>query len=171
MTRKNRITLVLLLVLLVCAAMWWGFRHMAAQPLPHAMSINTPVPAFQRPEFSSADLKGRVSVVNFFASWCPPCEIEHPELVRLKNEHSVVIYGINYKDSDTGRVDYLHRLGNPYTAVAPDPNGELAGQWMVHGIPETVIVDSNGYIRYRLNAPLTQDVVDRDILPLIRKLK
>lgn len=137
----------------------------------HGALIDTKIPAFNRPEFSSADLEGQVSIVNFFASWCPPCEIEHPQLIRLKNDHGVSIYGINYKDSDSGRVDYLHRLGNPYTAIAPDPDGELAALWFVQGVPETLIIDPAGHIRYRLSAPLTPELVNQTLLPLIREIK
>lgn len=161
---------VTLLFLLLLAA-GFGLTRISAQDGFGSALPDTKAPAFNRPEFSSADLKGQVSIVNFFASWCPPCEIEHPELIRLKNEHGIAIYGVNYKDSDSGRVDYLQRLGNPYTAITPDPNGELAALWRIQGVPETVIIDPAGHIRYRLSAPLTPQLIDATLLPLIRKLQ
>ena len=129
------------------------------------------VPEFTRAEFSSDDLKGRVTLVNFFASWCPPCEAEHGMLMDLKANHGVAIYGVNYKDSDSGRVDYLQRLGNPYVAVTPDPKGEMAILWGTYGVPETFVVDKKGIIRYRLTAPLTPDLVKSTLIPLIREIQ
>lgn len=132
--------------------------------------IDKPVPEFTRPEFSSDDLKNRITIVNFFASWCPPCEAENDILLDLKNSRGLVIYGINYKDNDSSRQDYLTRLGNPYVAVTPDPNGELAVLWGTYGVPETFIIDAQGNIRYRHAAPLTPDNVENTILPLIREI-
>ena len=133
--------------------------------------IDQPVPAFTRPEFSSTDLTGHVTLVNFFASWCPPCEAENDVLLNLKSTRGLVIYGINYKDSDSGRRDYLARLGNPYMAVTPDLNGELAILWGTYGVPETFVIDAAGRIRYRHAAPLTPDDVEKIILPLIREIQ
>lgn len=132
--------------------------------------INKPVPAFTRAEFSSTDLKGRVTIVNFFASWCPPCEAENDVLLTLKSTRGLAIYGINYKDNDGSRRDYLARLGNPYAAVTADPKGELAILWGTYGVPETFLIDADGNIRYRHAAPLTQADIDTTILPLIREI-
>lgn len=131
----------------------------------------SPAPLFTRAEFGSENLKDRVTIVNFFASWCPPCEAEHPLLIDLKSHHGLTIYGVNYKDGDSGRVDYLQRLGNPYAAVTADPKGGLAAIWGVRGVPETFVIDKNGIIRYRINAPLTPDVIDNTLIPLIRRLQ
>lgn len=171
--KKIPLTLLLPCALMLAILLAGGLtvHRLSGQASLQSVLIDTPVPAFQRPEFSSADLKGQVSIVNFFASWCPPCEAEHPELIRLENEHGISIYGVNYKDSDIGRVDYLQRLGNPYAAITPDQDGELAAQWMIQGVPETIVVDARGYIRYRVRAPLTRDLINEKILPLIRELK
>ncbi len=133
--------------------------------------IDQPVPEFSRAEFSSADLKDRVVLVNIFASWCPPCEVENEMLLDLKKNHGVEIYGINYKDSDSGRRDYLERLGNPYIAITPDKQGELAIAWGSYGVPETFIIDATGRIRYRHAAPITPDDLKNTIVPLIRELR
>jgi cytochrome c biogenesis protein CcmG/thiol:disulfide interchange protein DsbE len=173
MTQKNILTAVLAICLLCggLAASWAVMQQRQANDTISRLLINMPVPPFIRPEFSNTDLTGRVSVVNFFASWCPPCEMEHPQLIRLKADHGIAIYGINYKDSDSGRQDYLQRLGNPYVAVTSDVNGTLSRLWDAAGVPETVIIDANGNIRYRLSAPLTPELVDRIIIPLIRNIQ
>lgn len=129
------------------------------------------VPHFTRAEFSSTDLAGQVTIVNFFASWCPPCEVEHPVLMDLKSTHGVAIYGLNVRDSDDARRDFLQRLGNPYTAIIPDTNGTLARLWDTQGVPETVIIDRDGRIRLRLRTPITPDIARNDIIPLIRRLR
>lgn len=133
--------------------------------------IDQPVPAFKRAEFGSGDFKGRVTLINFFASWCPPCEAENDQLMRLKNDEGVAIYGIDYKDSDSGRQDFLARLGNPYAAVTADKDGQLAILFGTYGVPETFIIDPQGRVRYRHAAPLTPDDIDGTILPLIRSLR
>jgi cytochrome c biogenesis protein CcmG/thiol:disulfide interchange protein DsbE len=172
MTRKHIITLLPILLFL-------GLMVMAMIPLLRgddpskirSVLIDQPVPEFTRAEFSSTDLKNRVILVNIFASWCPPCEVENEMLLTLKTDHAIEIYGINYKDSDSGRRDYLERLGNPYIAITPDQKGELAIAWGSYGVPETFIIDATGRIRYRHAAPLTQNDLDTIILPLIRELR
>lgn len=133
--------------------------------------INEEIPEFTRPEFSSGDFYGRVTMVNIFASWCPPCEVENEMLLDLKNNHGLEIYGINYKDSDSGRRDYLARLGNPYAAITPDQEGELAIAFGSYGVPESFIIDTKGRIRYRHAAPLTDHDLKYLIVPMIRQLR
>jgi cytochrome c biogenesis protein CcmG/thiol:disulfide interchange protein DsbE len=133
--------------------------------------LDRPIPSFTRAEFSDSDLRGRVTIVNFFASWCPPCEVEHDHLMTLKTRHGAIIYGINYKDSDTGRQDFLQRLGNPYRAVTADTDGSFAREWGINGVPETLIIDSNGIIRYRHTAPITHDDMVKTIVPMLRRLQ
>jgi cytochrome c biogenesis protein CcmG/thiol:disulfide interchange protein DsbE len=168
---KKYITLipVLLFAILMVFAAIPLLRHTNPSDVKSVL-IDKPVPAFTRPEFSSTDLKGRVTLINFFASWCPPCEAENDTLLQLKSTRGLAIYGINYKDNDGSRRDYLARLGNPYAAVTPDPNGELAILWGTYGVPETFIIDAQGRIRYRHAAPLTSDDIEKTILPLIREI-
>ncbi len=80
--------------------------------------------------------------------------------MKLKSEKGIVIYGVNYKDNSGSRRDYLARLGNPYAAITPDPNGQLAILWGTYGVPETFVIDSAGRIRYRHSAPLTPKDVE-----------
>ena len=144
--------------------------------LPSAL-IDKPVPAFSLPPldgrkggFSSADLNGRASLVNVWASWCPPCRVEHPILMRLAAD-GVPIYGINFKDKAADAKGFLARLGNPYHAIGADRTGRVALDWGVYGYPETFIVDRVGRIRYRhVGAILPRDL-DDTILPILRSLK
>ena len=130
-----------------------------------------PVPQFSRAEFSDNTLKGQVTLVNFFASWCPPCEAEHPFLLDLKTNYGITIYGVNYKDSDIGRRDYLQRMGNPYVAVTSDQDGSFAELWGVKSVPETILVNTDGMIIMRIPKPLTPDYIQKELLPAIRSLR
>ena len=122
------------------------------------------------PSFAKADLaRGKVSVVNFWASWCAPCLQEHPLLIELAKTGKAAVYGVNYKDPNGGGLRFLERLGNPYRAVGVDANGRVAIEWGVYGMPETFVVDGRGIIAYKHIGPLTPDVIQRDILPAIEK--
>lgn len=137
--------------------------------LPSAL-INKPVPVFSLapleglmadgkpvPGFSNADLKGRVTIVNVFASWCAPCRLEHPLLVELAKDPSIRLVGINQKDNPDNARRFLGALGNPYAAVGVDPNGRASIDWGVYGVPETFIVGPDGMIRHKHIGPLTSE--------------
>lgn len=129
-----------------------------------------PVPGLDSPGFASADLRGRVVLVNFFASWCAPCRLEHPLLMKLAREDKLTILAVNYKDKADAAKAALERDGNPYQAVGFDHDGRVAIDWGVYGAPETFVVDREGRVRYRLAAPLTPQLVQDQILPLVRSL-
>lgn len=145
--------------------------------LPSAL-IDRPAPRFSLPPlagsdtggFSSADLEGRVSLVNIFASWCGPCRTEHPVLNALARTGRVAIYGINYKDKPDAAAAWLAELGNPYARIGAD-DGRVGIEWGVYGVPETFLVDRAGRIRYKHVGPLTRDDVERKILPLVAALQ
>ena len=131
--------------------------------------IDQPAPEFALPPlagggagFSSADLNGKVSLVNVFASWCVPCRAEHPVLNALAQSKRVPIYGINYKDKPEAARAWIAELGNPYKRIGAD-NGRVAIDWGVYGVPETFVVDREGRIRYKHVGPLTQADLDRKI--------
>jgi cytochrome c biogenesis protein CcmG/thiol:disulfide interchange protein DsbE len=137
--------------------------------LPSAL-INKPAPAFTLPPLeglvangqpvpglSSEDLKGKVTVVNVWASWCAPCRQEHPLLVDLAKDPSIRVVGINQKDDPDNARRFLGSLGNPYAAVGADRNGRASIDWGVYGVPETFIVDPDGMIRYKHIGPLTPE--------------
>jgi cytochrome c biogenesis protein CcmG, thiol:disulfide interchange protein DsbE len=132
--------------------------------------INKPVPAFNLaplegllangqpvPGFSNQDLRGRVTVVNVWASWCAPCRQEHPLLVELAKDPTIRVVGINQKDNPDNARRFLGALGNPYAAVGVDPNGRASIDWGVYGVPETFIVGPDGTIRHKHIGPLTPE--------------
>jgi cytochrome c biogenesis protein CcmG/thiol:disulfide interchange protein DsbE len=122
--------------------------------------------------FASLDLAaGKVSVVNFWASWCIPCVEEHPVLVMLKEKTGVRLFGINYKDQPAAARRFLGRYGNPFAAVGVDSNGRTAIEWGVYGMPETFIVDGTGRIAYKHVGPITREALAAKIIPAIRALE
>ncbi|MDP9195728.1 MAG: DsbE family thiol:disulfide interchange protein [Pseudomonadota bacterium] len=114
--------------------------------------------------------KPDVTLVNFFATWCVPCVAEHPVLMALK-EKGVTISGILYRDDLEKADEWLEQRGNPYLRTGSDDQGIAATAFAISGIPETFVIDPDGIIRYRHAGPLTQDVVDREILPLVKALR
>lgn len=147
--------------------------------LPSAL-IDKPAPDFTLPPieggpgngFSSADLKGDgVTIVNVFASWCLPCRVEHPLITRLAEMKIAKVYGLNYKDKPEAALRWLAELGNPYAAIGADPKGRTAINFGVYGIPETFIIDSTGTIRYKHVGPLTPEILNTTIVPIIKKLR
>lgn len=139
--------------------------------------IDQPAPDFDLPPLpgmegglSARDLGGEPMLVNFFASWCVPCLAEHPLLTRLAEEEGVTIHGINYKDDPADALAWLDRHGNPYALIGADREGRAAIDWGVYGVPETFVVDAEGRIRYRHAGPITPDVLERELMPLLTEL-
>ncbi|MBN8890844.1 MAG: cytochrome C biogenesis protein [Rhodospirillales bacterium 70-18] len=137
--------------------------------------LNKRVPGFRLPGlidagFASTDLfaSGRPILVNFWATWCPPCIEEHPVLMAMQAE-GIPIWGIAYKDKRSAAVDYLERNGNPYARNAIDAPGRVAIDWGLTGVPETFLVDGDGFVRWHMSGPLTLDMVHQQIRPLMRK--
>jgi cytochrome c biogenesis protein CcmG/thiol:disulfide interchange protein DsbE len=145
--------------------------------LPSAL-IDQPVPTFELPPvagregpgFGSADLVGRVSLVNVFASWCVPCRVEHPLMMALADD-GVAIYGIDYKDPAEQAAAWLAELGDPYRAVGADRDGRVAIDWGVYGVPETFVIDRAGRIRYRFVGPLQEREIEETLRPLLEQLE
>ncbi|WP_414472609.1 DsbE family thiol:disulfide interchange protein [Microvirga sp. M2] len=167
--RPRLIFILPVLVFVVLAVLFFLQLTSGRNPsdLPSAL-INKPAPTFTLaplegllaegkpvPGFSNEDLKGRVTIVNVFASWCAPCRQEHPLLVELAKDPSVRLVGINQKDNPDNARRFLGALGNPYSAVGVDPNGRASIDWGVYGVPETFIVGPDGMIRYKHIGPLT----------------
>ncbi|VAV99650.1 Cytochrome c-type biogenesis protein CcmG/DsbE, thiol:disulfide oxidoreductase [hydrothermal vent metagenome] len=107
-----------------------------------------------------------VKLVNFWASWCVPCRVEHPNLVALANE-GIKIYGVNYKDTDVKALKFLEEFKSPYTMIGTDPQGKMAINWGVYGIPETFIIDSKGTIVLRFVGAITERTLESQIRPAI----
>jgi cytochrome c biogenesis protein CcmG/thiol:disulfide interchange protein DsbE len=121
--------------------------------------------------FSSEDLKGQVSIVNIFASWCVSCVYEHPELLRIKAEGGPPIYGLAWKDAPGATAQWLDRHGDPYTAVGDDAEGRVAIDFGVTGAPESFVIDKEGRIRYKHIGVITADNWRRIFTPMIAELR
>ncbi len=154
----------------------YGLRHDPSH-VPSPL-INKPAPAFSLPtlhrpavRIELADLKGKVSLINVWASWCAACVTEHPLLVEAAGRHALNLYGLNYKDVRQTALQWLDQLGNPYLESGFDQSGKTGLDYGVYGVPETFILDKNGIIRYKHIGPVDRRQLDTVILPLIRQLE
>lgn len=155
------------------------FRGLGLDPkrVPSPL-VGKPVPAFSLPRLkdpetsiTEADLKGKVSVLNIWATWCVSCRVEHEVLMLLANSRKVDIYGLNYKDDRAEALRWLNQLGDPYVANAFDADGRVGIDWGVYGAPETFVIDREGIIRHKHIGPLTVEILNELILPLVAELK
>jgi cytochrome c biogenesis protein CcmG/thiol:disulfide interchange protein DsbE len=139
--------------------------------------IGRHVPDFDLPAqapgqgFGSADLValGRPVLVNFFASWCVPCVVEHPELMKL-SKTGLPIWGIAYKDTVSAASGFLGTRGNPFARIARDAPGQVAIDFGVYGVPESYLLDSHGVVRWRIAGPLTPEAVDEQLRPALAEI-
>ncbi|WP_395458889.1 DsbE family thiol:disulfide interchange protein [Azospirillum melinis] len=186
--RRLLYLLPFLLFIGVGIAFFLGFER-DPRDIPSAL-IDKPAPTFELPAIpgqmvqgqpvqgqpgagglSSARLAGDVTLVNVFASWCIPCKAEHPVITRLSREQGVTVYGINYKDKPEDALTWLSRNGNPYAAIGADQDGRVSIDWGVYGVPESYLIDRKGRIRFKHVGPLTPQVVEEQILPMVKHLR
>ncbi len=121
--------------------------------------------------FGDVELRdGAVKLVNFWASWCAPCRVEHPNLEALAAE-GIPIYGVNYKDEPGNALGFLSDLGDPYIAIGADASGRMGLDWGLYGVPETYVIDAEGTVILRFAGPLTQRVIQEDIRPALEKAR
>ncbi len=139
--------------------------------------IGKPAPAFELTKLDAAeqklkrdDLLGKVWVLNVWASWCAPCREEHPLVMELARRKLAPVYGLNYKDTRPAGMAFLTQLGNPYEASLFDSDGRVGIDWGVYGVPETFVVDKQGTIRFKHIGPLTPEVLEKKITPLLKEL-
>ncbi|HEX6717490.1 MAG TPA: DsbE family thiol:disulfide interchange protein [Pyrinomonadaceae bacterium] len=168
------IPLAIFLVLAVFLAI--GLSRGDPHELPSAL-INKPAPAFRLPQLkapdktiSAEDMRGKVWLLNVWASWCVACREEHPWLIQYAQSGAVPIYGLNYKDRREDAMAWLEDLGDPYTVSAVDLDGRVGIDYGVYGAPETYVVDKGGMIRLKHVGPLMPDVWSQKILPLVQEL-
>jgi cytochrome c biogenesis protein CcmG/thiol:disulfide interchange protein DsbE len=140
--------------------------------------INKPAPAFLLPQlhqpdktFSQQDMKGKVWLLNVWASWCVSCRQEHPVLMALAKSNAVPIYGLNYKDPRQDALAWLKQFGDPYVLSIADRDGRIGIDYGVYGVPETFVIDKEGAIRYKQIGPVTPEALRDKILPLVKELQ
>ncbi len=175
---SNRWLFVLPLLMLVIMA---GFFAYALTQNRNPGDIGAPLVGHKAPvielaplheggaRLTSSDWQGKVTVVNFFASWCAPCLVEHPLFLRLKSE-GVRLHGINYRNKPEEAKAWLARLGDPYERIGVDPEGKAGVEFGISGVPETLVIDRAGIVRLHLRRPITADDVNGTILPMVREL-
>lgn len=137
---------------------------LALPPLEGLSANGIPVPAL-----TDAAIKGKLALVNVWASWCVPCRQEHPVLLELSRDPRITLVGINYKDKNDNALKFLAELGNPFAAVGIDPQGKSAIDWGVYGIPETYLVAPDGTILFKQIGPFTTRSLRDKLLPAIEK--
>jgi cytochrome c biogenesis protein CcmG/thiol:disulfide interchange protein DsbE len=151
------------------------YRNPTEVPSP---LIGKPAPAFALPQLhapdktlTTADMRGKVWLLNVWASWCESCRDEHPLLVELARQNIAPIVGLDYKDrNDLGKA-WLAERGDPYAVSVVDADGRVGIDWGVYGVPETFVVDKLGVIRYKQIGPVSVDALQKTIVPLIRELQ
>ncbi len=171
----TRFAIPLVLFILLVAFLAIGLRH-DPHEVPSPL-INKPAPAFQLAQlrepsqtFSAADMRGKVWLLNVWASWCVTCREEHPLLLQYARSGALPIYGLNYKDKREDALSWLGELGDPYVLSVSDNDGRVGIDYGVYGAPETYLIDRNGVIRFKQIGPVTPDIWQNTILPLAQQL-
>lgn len=170
--RYVRYTVPLLTVVALFALLAIGLK-LDPREVPSPL-IGKPAPAFELPllepsghTLTPAALAGRPVLVNFFASWCAGCQVEHPLLMKLAREEDVEIVGMDYKDDPDAARQWLRRHGNPYRQVAIDRVGQAGLDWGVYGVPETYVLGADGRILFKQIGPMTPEAWEQHIRPLL----
>lgn len=138
--------------------------------------IDKPAPKFDLPHLmqggriSTESMLGKVWVMNVWASWCVACRAEHEIIKHLADMKIVDIVGLNYKDEAGDARSWLFDFGNPYTQIAVDYDGRTGINFGVYGVPESFLIDKQGYIRYKHIGPVTAESLEKELLPEIKKL-
>lgn len=140
--------------------------------------IGKPAPAFSLPllgkpeqPLGTADLQGKVWMLNVWASWCVSCRQEHPLLLELAKRKAAILIGLNYKDEAEAGLQWLQQLGNPYDASVMDSDGRIGIDYGVYGVPETFVIDKRGVIRYKHTGPVEPGDIEQVFLPLLQQLQ
>jgi cytochrome c biogenesis protein CcmG, thiol:disulfide interchange protein DsbE len=160
----------------LAAMFWFGMAREDPDQLPSALAgRQAPAVAVTQlgPDapFTDDDLRqGDVTLVNFWASWCAPCRVEHPNLEALAAT-GLTIFGVNYKDEPANALGFLEELGNPYVGMGADSSGRMGLNWGLYGVPETYVIDGQGNIVLRHAGPITQRVMESSIMPAIEKAR
>lgn len=176
-TGRARLWLLLPLAVFLGLVVLFGLRLFAGDPsLVPSVLIDKPVPEFVLPPLegvageglSDDMLQSGVHLVNIWASWCGPCRLEHPILMRLAEDPRFTINGINYKDNPENARRFLGALGNSYATVGVDRSGRTAIDWGVYGVPETFIV-KDGVIVHKHIGPITEEALAASFMPALEE--
>ena len=166
------------LFLFLGLAVYFAFGLTRDPSTLQSVLIDKNLPAFALPAFgqsgqviSSSQLKGRVSLLNVFASWCIACKVEHPVLLKLSQSKRVAIFGLAWKDKPDDLSNWLEELGNPYLMIADDATGRTAIDLGVTGAPETFVIDRSGRIRFKQIGPIDDYIWRETLEPLIARIE
>ncbi len=165
--------LAFLLVAALLAAGVWLSRDPDREALPSAL-IGKPAPDFALPVLheptrvvTGRDLRGQPYVLNVWGSWCVECRVEHPVITRFAETKRVRVIGYNWKDEPADALAWLEQFNNPYWVVLADEVGRTAIDFGVYGAPETFLVDADGIVRWKHVGPLSDDIVQNELLPAL----
>ena len=120
--------------------------------------------------FSTKDFsKNKYTLINFWASWCAPCRVEHPYLIKLSKEKNLYIIGVNFKDKKNNALNFLNNLGNPYNYLTKDTNGKQSVNFGVYGLPESILINSESIVLKKFIGPLNEQDLN-DIKEIVNSL-
>ena len=160
-----------LLVALLAAGLGLNPREVPSpligKPAPH---FELPLLAAPDKTFSQKNMLGKVWILNVWASWCPPCLVEHPVITALAKSGIAPVIGLNYKDAREDALPWLKRNGDPFQLSVFDLDGRIGIDYGVYGVPETYVIDRKGVIRYKHIGPITPEIVQTKIEPLLKEL-
>ena len=164
------------LAVLLAAGVWMS-RRADRDALPSPL-IGKPAPDFALPSLHEPerivtlkDLRGAPFLLNVWGSWCAACRIEHPVLTRFAERKRVRVVGYNWKDERADALRWLEQFGNPFWLVVTDVEGGNAIDWGIYGAPETFLVDANGVIRWKHVGPISDEVVRKEIMPMLQQIE
>ncbi len=174
--RRAVVALLPLAVVMVVGLFLYRGLSLDPRSIPSTL-IDKPVPEFglaavqgRTLGLSSDNLRGEVTLVNVFASWCVACRAEHPLLMELQKQGIVAVHGLNYKDRPADAAEWLDRFGDPYTRTGADRNGRVGIDFGVYGVPETFIIGADGVIVEKIIGPISPRILEQKVLPLVREL-
>ncbi|MCW5590182.1 MAG: DsbE family thiol:disulfide interchange protein [Legionellales bacterium] len=175
--KKSLWALVPIILFLALAALFWRGLNLDPHRIPSPL-INKPAPTFYLASldqpgqwYNNSIFQGQVSLLNVWASWCVTCQDEHAILMSIALDHTLPIYGLDYKDTRQDAEHFIDKLGNPFTKILFDEHGTTAINWGVYGTPETFILDKKGIIRFKQIGAITPEIWQHSMLPLIKKLQ
>ena len=176
MSSRTR-ALIPLFIFLVMAGFLLKGLFMDPKFIPSVL-IDKPAPEFNLPKLkvpgetiSKADMKGKVWLLNVWASWCVSCRAEHDVLLNISRRGIVDIYGLNYKDDPRDGKNWLKRLGDPYVANMVDRDGRAGIDLGVYGVPESFLIDEEGIIRHKFTGPVHYDDIEKVLIPKLNEIK